>query len=338
MKHTGKTAAALAAVMAFSMLPGMNAGAISPNIAEGTYSIHSRLDTGKVLSVEDGSLDNGGNICLAEADGSEEQLFNITKNGDSYTITSVSSGLAMEADASVWGAGANVRQWTADGLQPQQWRFEFTENGYLFIKSALGAYLGLEDESGADGSNVQTAKNKKSEALWWKLVKEEDHPRTNRIYIARDQDQTGLGACAAMLVRSELFLNGDVSWTDVTENTVARATEENKTNLKWNWKYTVPGGGLMEIGRKAAVNMNSNYLANILERSPSGVVIYCASADYAVLVTDYMDGVFYCADPLPENSGKLISLKESYLGQAIGNQAYILNSVTAYWTVSVYRK
>lgn len=331
-----KFAYIITAALAASMLPVFGADAASPALAEGTYSIRSCPDNNMAAEIADGSLRAGATLVLGEADGSEKQLFNITKNGGGYTITSVSSGLAIGVTGAEGKLGEAIVQDAFTDSRSQKWSFENTETGAVYIKSAMGTLMGSADGSADSGAALVTARNKASKAQWWRLVKEEDTPRTNAVYFGAEIDDSGLLASAAMMIRTQLYLNSDMSWQRVNERAVKDAAVNSTGAMLQSWKFTSANGSNITLSRRNSVGTSSNLLKTTLDLHPEGMLVYIGALDRAVLITDYIGDDFYCADPAEGVCGKRIKLSESSLADGSGGQTMIIKKITAYWTVSHY--
>ena len=102
-----------------------------------------------------------------------------------------------------------------------------------------------------------------------------------------------LTAVTMMLRRTALAL-GNTNWSKITASTVKPYAWINGVGIYNNFSYGriyvksayLPGGA-----------KNVNYLIKLLRLHPEGVVIYDYNSPHAVLLTDYTNGVFYCADP-----------------------------------------
>ncbi len=108
---------------------------------------------------------------------------------------------------------------------------------------------------------------------------------------------TGSNICtlvsATMLVRRAAMLNGYEGWADVTTDVMRSAAWETGVGLKWKFNCVSIYVAHDTFSGKA------EDLASLLSAHPEGIVIYDRAKPHAILVTDYTDGVFYCADPSP---------------------------------------
>ena len=135
--------------------------------------------------------------------------------------------------------------------------------------------------------------------------------------------------CAAtMMIRRYSMLRGDANWSSITESAVRTPGWINGTGLRWSFSYSSSTVSSISIGHGTLPGGDSNAstLIEMLKKCPEGIVIYNTSVPHAVLLTDYTDGVFYCADPLGNSPSGRIPLTSAYKVR--------INNVTAYWKVT----
>ena len=126
-------------------------------------------------------------------------------------------------------------------------------------------------------------------------------------------------ASTAMMLRRAAILNGSSSWEDITEQSVESAAWDSSVGLRWY--FTCAG---MSVAEADLSWSNEDVLIGLLEEHPEGVVIY--NWAHAVLLTDYTDGVLYCADPA---FGDRRPLDESSRGVNADN-------IQQYWYITSY--
>ena len=124
-------------------------------------------------------------------------------------------------------------------------------------------------------------------------------------------------ASTAMMLRRAAFLNGRTDWRDITEQSIQSAAWDSSAGLRWFFSY-----GDMNVSEVDLRGSNESVLIDLLASHPEGVVIY--NWAHAVLLTDYTDGVLYCADPA---FGDRRPLDESSRGVNA-------NNIYQYWYVS----
>ena len=134
---------------------------------------------------------------------------------------------------------------------------------------------------------------------------------TRKVYAATFDDinqpsvflkQTESGKCtlvaATMIIRRAAILQGDPDWASITAADVKKVAWMSE-GLSWDFSYKHNGitynikSDLIpeKTDRKA-------WLISMLEKHPEGIEIFrTEDPPHAVLLTDYTDGVFYCADP-----------------------------------------
>ena len=127
------------------------------------------------------------------------------------------------------------------------------------------------------------------------------------------QKQNRKGTCTlsstAMMLRRAALYEGFDQWKNIKESTIRSTAWSEGGGLKWNFTYagmsvkraTLPGG-----------SANKAYLKKMLMEHPEGVVLYDRSAPHGVLLTDYTDGIFYCADPAKCVKPGRVPLSQSY--------------------------
>lgn len=133
---------------------------------------------------------------------------------------------------------------------------------------------------------------------------------------------------ATMLVRRGAMLNGNVKWAGITTDVMQSAAWITGTGLKWDFNC---GGITVTHGNFSG---NAGELAVLLAEHPEGVVLYKQKSDqnHAVLVTDYTDGVFYCADPSPGAPEGRIPISSATISIEASNYIWYVTSPDLYLT------
>ncbi|MDO5118866.1 MAG: hypothetical protein Q4D48_02175 [Coriobacteriales bacterium] len=124
-------------------------------------------------------------------------------------------------------------------------------------------------------------------------------------------------ASTAMMLRRTSILNGIAGWENITERSIRSAAWDESAGLRWNFSYA--GIHVAEVDLDYS---DEDLLIELIEEHPEGVVIY--NWAHAVLLTDYTDGVLYCADPA---FGDRRPLSESSRGVSTDN-------IWQYWYVT----
>ena len=150
-------------------------------------------------------------------------------------------------------------------------------------------------------------------------------------------EQSRGGICtmvsSAMLLRAALYLNGDSHWSEISESVAASACWIWGIGLAFDWSFNTDYASIT-VGHTDLCGISAEALKALLDEHPEGVVFYCGGVPHAVLLTDYEDDTFYCADPAPYCSGSRVPLADSWLGYRLGSQDTILRCATAYWSIT----
>lgn len=128
-------------------------------------------------------------------------------------------------------------------------------------------------------------------------------------------------ASAAMMLRRRAYLDGFADWTEVTESAVRGTAWSN--GLAHSFTYRGMTVGYASLSGSAAEK--EQQLIALLSEHPEGIAVYDRSSPHAILLTDYTDGTFYCADPAAGTAGGRITAA----GASIS-----LSRVSGYWYVA----
>ena len=123
-----------------------------------------------------------------------------------------------------------------------------------------------------------------------------------------------------MMLRRTAILRGDTNWKDITERKLRSTAWLEGAGLLNSFTYSN-----IKV-KNAALDMTESRLISLLKDHPEGIVIHNPSTPHAVLLTDYTDGIFYCADPANGIAKGRIKLTNSYTVR--------VNNATQYWYVS----
>ena len=148
---------------------------------------------------------------------------------------------------------------------------------------------------------------------------------TSDMFFRQEGSQTCTLAANAMLVRRAARLNGYSNWAAITEAAIRPTCWITGTGM--TWFYTYAG---ISVGHGTFSGCTVQTIADFLKQHPEGFVAYNRSVPHAVLITDYTNGVLYCADPA-NNNGR-IPFTQSYIGR--GSQENTAAGITDYWYVS----
>lgn len=148
----------------------------------------------------------------------------------------------------------------------------------------------------------------KVEAATW------DDINQSSVFLKQENKSVTSGTCtlcaAAMLVRRVAMMRGDSDWATITESSLKNADGMNWDVEGLSWDFSIRGIRILHPGQKYALSkLNEeekiNTLKKLLESCPEGIVAYDRDKPHAILLTDYTDGVFYCAEPAGSNYGRI---------------------------------
>lgn len=151
------------------------------------------------------------------------------------------------------------------------------------------------------------------------------------VFVKQQVKGTCTLASCVMLVRRASMMNGNANWMSITESSMKSTAWVTNIGLLWSFTYsgisvghnTLPGG-----------TANKSTLIKLLASHPEGIVAYNggnANQRHAIILTDYTNGIFYCADPAGSSSGR-VPLNSSTIKGA--NQDEKLGNFNAYWYVT----
>ncbi len=146
---------------------------VTSTLADGVYTIASRLDESMVLDVAGGSSSNGANVQLYKDNASDAQQFRIEYEGaGKYTISSLCSDKLLDVQWGSTDSGANVWQYEANGSLAQSWYIDVDGGGYWTITSALsGMAIDVADGHSSSGTNIQVYNPNGTKAQQFRMVK-----------------------------------------------------------------------------------------------------------------------------------------------------------------------
>lgn len=123
---------------------------------------------------------------------------------------------------------------------------------------------------------------------------------------------------STMMLRRAAMMRGDADWSSITETALRPVAWLEGTGLYHQFTYK----GL-KVGYGTFDGKEST-LINLLKQHPEGIEIYDRAIPHAILITDYTNGVFYCADPSPGvASGRIPVSKASVTISGADNYWYV---------------
>lgn len=147
-------------------------------------------------------------------------------------------------------------------------------------------------------------------------------------YFKQSTSKTCTLASAAMMIRRYAYFNALDGWTDVTENSIRSTAWYNGLSHDFTYKEMQVGYDTLPSNQTEKINR----LIELLQQHPEGIVLYDRTRPHAVLLTDYTNGVFYCADPARNVSAGRIPLTSTTVSVARASCYWYMvneNDVTA---------
>lgn len=161
--------------------------------------------------------------------------------------------------------------------------------------------------------------------------------RQSDVFLKQNTSTSCTLSSAAMLLRRKAIVDNRSDWKSITEAAM-RGTAYSSGGLLGAFTYAN-----MHVSR-ISVKTDASYYIDYLKNHPEGIVIYYygpegtgGSGMHAILLTDYRDGKFYCADPSGNAATGEILLTSSTLPNAEytgkTTQEGILSAINYCWVV-----
>lgn len=115
----------------------------------------------------------------------------------------------------------------------------------------------------------------------------------NAVFVKQEMSGTCTLASAVMLLRRTAMMAG-YDWTSINESSVKPVAWTNGLLSDFTYDGIRIIRGLFDSNPKEE-------LIRLLSEHPEGIVIYDKDRPHAVLITDYTNGIFYCADPAKDS-------------------------------------
>ena len=141
-------------------------------VGDGIYVVGSDKANGsKVLDINSGSMDNGGNVQLYQTNGTAAQRFYFEYDGAGYyTITNMGSGKVLDLSGAGIMPGTNVQQYVSNKTDAQKWAVRKDGNFFYLVNKATGLALDAQWAGTSNGTNVWGYLFDKSGAQRWRLT------------------------------------------------------------------------------------------------------------------------------------------------------------------------
>ena len=126
------------------------------------------VETGKVLAIEDGSVEAEAKAVLAKDGDGDELKWTVEKDGDHFKLTNKKSGKVLDVNNDSKDEGAAIIQWDAkdDDNANQRWSWD-GKGDEKRLKSKSSGHVVVPD---SDGKLIQKAAIEKDKKQLWKVV------------------------------------------------------------------------------------------------------------------------------------------------------------------------
>ena len=140
------------------------------------------------------------------------------------------------------------------------------------------------------------------------------------VFVKQQTSVTCTLASNVMLLRRTAMMRGDSDWSSITESACRSTLWLEGAGMYHNYSYKS-----ISVSYQYISGSSRTALINALKEHPEGVVAYDYDYPHAILLTDYTDGVFYCADPANNTpSGRM----------SVSNSLIKIDNVDTYWYVT----
>lgn len=237
------------------------------------------------------------------------------ENGSTVDNESPKQNVCVKANASFSGGVAPYRYKYSYRYGNESWKdvtdYTYSDSQKINIPSKSGKYTVRI----ASKDSVGTYKSK---YLYVSNIDIND----SDIFVKQKTDYTCTLASNVMLLRRNMFLKGDSSWSSITEDSCRPHIWSEGAGMYNNYTYKN-----MEVSYENIQSYSDRRkkIIETLNQHPEGIVIYEFDIPHAVLLTDYTDGVFYVADPARNVDSGRIPISLTKLN---------IDTVDSYWYIS----
>lgn len=246
-------------------------------IADGFYTIASRINGNKVVDVAGASGANGANVQIYTKNGTQAQIFQVSHVNNFLKITNVASGKVLDVNAGIGKSGTNVQQYAWNGSKAQLWIAISTTDGIKLV-SALDQNLVLDLNAAAtyDGNNIGIYASNNTKAQRWTFQKAEDPRATLNSMAAKSKSLVAAGVYEIHSMVNGNY-NLDVTGANKSNGANVQLYSDNDTNAQ-RWKVSFDAQGYAQIQ-----NINSGkYLSVANAKAQSGEnIIQSSGTSYA---------------------------------------------------------
>ena len=140
------------------------------------------------------------------------------------------------------------------------------------------------------------------------------------VFVKQQESDTCTLASNVMLLRRTAMMRGDSDWSSITERACRSTLWVEDVGMYHDYSYKG-----ISVSYRYISGSSRSELINALKEHPEGIVAYDYDYPHAILLTDYTNGVFYCADPARNvPSGRM----------NVSNALIRIDNVDTYWYVT----
>lgn len=147
---------------------------IERTVADGLYQLGSLVNSGKVIDVSGGSLNDGAAVQIYGSNSTLAQYWTVSYDAKSgyYVVRSAASGKVLDCKWGGTASGTKIQQYSANGSAAQWWRFVKNADGsYSILSAKSGLALDIPGAQAHNGSILQLYASNGSNAQKWALAK-----------------------------------------------------------------------------------------------------------------------------------------------------------------------
>lgn len=126
------------------------------------------------------------------------------------------------------------------------------------------------------------------------------------------------------MLRRKAILNEDTNWSNITHDALRPSAWSSNSGLLNNFQY-----GHFSVSsekfQSTSLQDKEAVILSLLSQHPEGIVVFRFGNPHAILITDYIDGTYYVADPSPYYPSGRIPITSSSVA---------LDEVNKYWYIS----
>lgn len=145
---------------------------------------------------------------------------------------------------------------------------------------------------------------------------------SSSVFVKQQTSVTCTLAANVMMLRRTAMMRGDSDWSSITESSCRPVLWYEGEGMWHNYTYKNITVNYQYLSKSSSI---SSQLINALKEHPEGIAVYDTDYPHAILLTDYTDGVFYCADPANNVASGRIPVSKSLIS---------ISNVDTYWYVS----